>query len=188
VSAAADGIAIRIARPGDADAVAAIYNHYVATSTATFELAPVDARAMAARIADIASHGLPWLLAEAEEDGAVLGYAYAGRWRTREGYRHSVETSIYLAPEATGRGLGGKLYRHLLELLPACGVHAVIGGIALPNPASEALHERLGFEPVARFREVGRKFGQWIDVAYWQRCLPGPADLHSEPTGVAMRA
>ena len=101
-------------------------------------------------------------------DGAVAGYAYAGRWRTREGYRHSVETSIYLSPDATGRGLGATLYARLLERLRALDVHAVIGGIALPNPASEALHERLGFEQVARFREVGRKFGEWIDVAYWQ--------------------
>jgi phosphinothricin acetyltransferase len=163
-------VCIRIARPGDADAIAAIYNHYVAGSVATFELDGVSAVVMAGRMAEVASHGLPWLVLE--ENAVVLGYAYAGRWRTREGYRHSVETSIYLAPAATGRGLGGMLYRQLLDLLPACGVHAVIGGIALPNPSSEALHERMGFEPAARFREVGRKFGQWIDVAYWQRCLP----------------
>ncbi len=171
------GVSIRIARPGDAEAVAAIYNHYVAASTATFELAGVDAQAMAARMAEVASHGLPWLVAEA--DAVIVGYAYAGRWRTREGYRHSVETSIYLTPAATGRGSGSALYRKLLDMLPACNVHAAIGGIALPNPASEALHERLGFEPVARFREVGRKFGQWIDVAYWQRCLPIQSDLQS---------
>jgi phosphinothricin acetyltransferase len=177
--------AIRIARPGDAEAIAAIYNHYVETSTVTFELAAVDAQAMAARMAEVASHGLPWLVAE--QDGAVFGYAYAGRWRSREGYRHSVETSIYLAPGATGRGLGATLYGKLLDLLPALGVHAVIGGVALPNPASEALHERFGFEPVARFREVGRKFGRWIDVAYWQVCLP-IRPLHSMPPAGAMRA
>lgn len=179
-------IAIRIARPGDADAIAEIYNHYVASSIATFELAQVDATEMAARVTDVASHGLPWIVAEA--DSRILGYAYAGRWRTRAGYRHSVETSIYLAPDATGRGLGGGLYDHLLAMLPALGVHAVIGGIALPNPASEALHQRLGFEPVARFREVGLKFGRWIDVAYWQRCLPVGGGLHSGAAGVAMRA
>jgi phosphinothricin acetyltransferase len=184
--ALAPGISIRIACPGDAEAVAAIYNHYVATSTATFELAPVDAAGMAARIAEVAAHGLPWLVAE--ESSAILGYAYAGRWRTREGYRHSVETSIYLAAGATGRGCGARLYRELLGMLPARGVHAVIGGIALPNHASEALHERLGFEPVARFREVGRKFGQWIDVAYWQLCLPNHGDLQSAPAEVAMQA
>lgn len=167
------GISIRIARPGDADAVAAIYNHYVAGSVATFELDGVAPAVMAGRMAEVASHGLPWLVLE--ENAVVLGYAYAGRWRTREGYRHSVETSIYLAPTATGRGLGVVLYRQLLDRLPACGVHAVIGGIALPNPASEALHQSMGFEPVARFREVGRKFGRWIDVAYWQRCLSIPA-------------
>ena len=162
--------AIRVARPGDADAIAAIYNHYVDTSTATFELSRVDPGAMAARMADVASHGLPWLVAEA--DGVVVGYAYAGRWRAREGYRHSVESSIYLSPDATGRGLGAQLYQALIERLRALDVHAVIGGVALPNPASEVLHERFGFEPVARFREVGRKFGQWIDVAYWELRLP----------------
>ena len=184
--ALAPEVSIRIARPGDADAVAAIYNHYVLASTATFELASIDARAMAARMAEVASHGLPWLVAE--EGSAVLGYACAGRWRTREGYRHSVESSIYLAPAATGRGLGGRLYRELLGMLPGRGVHAVIGGIALPNSASEALHQRLGFEPVARFREVGRKFGQWIDVAYWQLCLPTGGDLQSVPAEVGMQA
>lgn len=180
------GIAIRIARPGDADAIAAIYNHYVAGSVATFELAEVAAAEMAARIAEVASHGLPWIVAG--EGSRILGYAYAGRWRTRAGYRHSVETSIYLAPDATGRGLGVALYDHLLAMLPPLGVHAVIGGIALPNPASEALHQRLGFEPVARFREVGLKFGQWIDVAYWQRCLPAGGSLQSAAAEVAMRA
>ena len=178
------GFGIRVARPGDAGGVAAIYNHYVATSTATFELAEVDAPAMAARMAEVASHGLPWLVAE--HDGAIAGYAYAGRWRPREGYRHSVETSIYLAPDATGRGRGAALYARLLEILRALDVHAVIGGVALPNPASEALHERFGFEPVARFREVGRKFGQWIDVAYWQLTLPA-ARLQSSSAEGAMR-
>jgi L-amino acid N-acyltransferase YncA len=167
---AAAGIAIRPAAAGDAAAIAAIYNHYVATSIATFELAPVDPEVMGGRIAEVQSHGLPWLVAE--DAATVLGYAYAGRWRAREGYRHSVESSIYLAPGKTGRRLGGLLYQRLLETLQACNVHAVIGGVALPNPACVALHERLGFEPVARFREVGRKFDRWIDVGYWQRSMP----------------
>lgn len=164
------GVVIRPAAADDAAAVAEIYNHYVATSIATFELAPVAAEAMGRRIAEVRSHGLPWLVAEGAS--AILGYAYAGRWRTREGYRHSVETSIYLAPETIGHGLGRTLYSCLLDALSACDVRAVIGGIALPNPASVVLHERLGFEPVARFREVGRKFERWIDVGYWQRSMP----------------
>jgi phosphinothricin acetyltransferase len=167
---AAAGIAIRPVAVGDAAAIAAVYNHYVATSIATFELVPVDAEAMGRRIAEVRSHGLPWLVVE--DASILLGYAYAGRWRAREGYRHSVETSIYLAPEATGHGLGRALYSRLLDALAACDVHAAIGGIALPNPASVMLHERLGFEPVARFREVGRKFDRWIDVGYWQRPMP----------------
>ena len=101
----------------------------------------------------------------------MRGYAYAAPWRARAAYRHSVETSIYLAPGAGGRGLGARLYRALFAALPS-HVHAAIGGVSLPNPASVALHERLGFRKVAHFREVGRKFGRWIDVGYWQRLLP----------------
>lgn len=160
---------IREAVAHDAAAFCAIYNHYVAHSVATFELDPVADDDMRARIAEVQGHGLPWLAVESAGD--VAGYAYATRWRTRAAYRHSVESSVYLAPEATGRGLGRALFIALLDALRPLGVHAVIGGIALPNPASIALHEALGFDQVAHFRETGRKFGRWIDVGYWQRLL-----------------
>ncbi len=168
--AAAAGTRIRDATAVDAGAIAAIYNGYVAGSIATFEVDPVADGAMQARIADVRARGLPWLLAE---DGAgALGYAYAGPWRARAAYRHSVEASIYLAPQACGRGIGRMLYARLIDALRGLDVHAVIGGVSLPNPASVALHERLGFAQVAHFREVGFKFGRWIDVGYWQRALP----------------
>ena len=163
-------IDIREATAGDAVAIAAIYNHYVNHDIATFELEAVAAEAMRERIAAVQAQGLPWLAAA--EEGVVRGYAYAAPWRARAAYRHSVETSIYLAPGAGGRGLGRRLYQALLAALPS-HVHAAIGGVSLPNPASVALHERLGFGKVAHFHEVGRKFGRWIDVGYWQRMLPG---------------
>ena len=160
---------IRTAQPRDAAGVAALYNHYVADTIATFELDPVSEQEMRGRIADVQARGLPWLLAE---DGDHLsGYAYASPWRSRAAYRQAVETSIYLAPSAIGRGTGRRLYAALIAGLGICDVHTMIGGIALPNAASVALHERLGFGQVAHFREVGCKFGRRIDVGYWQRRL-----------------
>lgn len=157
---------IRSAYPADAAAIAAIYNHYVNTTTITFEEAEVSAEVMARRIATVISAKLPWLVLE--EQGEVLGYAYASKWKERSAYRFSVESSIYLRPEACGKGHARGLYQHLCSLLRQSGVHLVIGGVALPNDASVGLHEALGFRPVGAFREVGRKFGRWIDVGYWQ--------------------
>lgn len=160
---------LRRAGTEDAARIAAIYNHYVTDTVITFELDPVPVEEMAARVAEITAQGLPWLVAES--DNAVVGYAYASRWRARAAYRHSVESSIYLAPDVVGRGVGRALYAGLIAELRGLDVHAVIGGAALPNPASVALHAALGFEQVAHFRETGYKFGQWVDVAYWQLLL-----------------
>jgi len=101
----------------------------------------------------------------------LLGYCYASKWKGRCAYRYSVESTVYLSPDATGKGIGSKLYGTLLAELRQRQFHTVIGGIALPNPASVALHEKLGFEKVAQFRQVGNKFGRWIDVGYWQLLL-----------------
>jgi phosphinothricin acetyltransferase len=162
-------LAIREATEADAPAIAALYNPYVAETTITFEEVAVSAEQMATRVRDVQQAGLPWLVLE--EGGALRGYAYATRWKPRSAYRFSVESSVYLATGHTGRGHGRRLYGALFEALRARGVHAVIGGIALPNPASVALHERMGMAPVAQFREVGFKFGRWIDVGYWERLL-----------------
>ena len=162
---------IRDAVADDARAIAAIYNPFIADTTISFEEAPVTDAVMAQRIADVQAGGLPWLVAE--RDGAVLGYAYATKWRVRHAYRFSVESSVYLAPGSARQGLGSALYAALLERLTACGCHLVIGGIALPNAASVALHEKMGYEKVAHFREVGFKFGRWLDVGYWQKTLAG---------------
>ena len=159
-------LAIRPATPDDAAAIAVIYNPYVAGTTISFEEEAVTSADMAQRIAEVQAAGLPWLVAC--RDGRLLGYAYATKWRARPAYRSSVESSVYLDAGATGQGFGSALYRALLDELRAREVHMVIGGIAQPNPASVALHEKLGFSKVAHFSEVGRKFGRWVDVGYWE--------------------
>ena len=164
---------LRDATPDDAKAIVDIYNHYVATTTISFEEEPVADATMGQRIAELQDGGLPWLVAEI--DGKVAGYAYASKWRARAAYRFAVESSVYLAPEYARRGLGSALYACLLARLREAGMHLVIGGIALPNAPSIALHEKMGFEKTAHFSEVGRKFERWIDVAYWQLRLDLPA-------------
>jgi L-amino acid N-acyltransferase YncA len=160
---------VRPATGADADAIARIYNYYVEKTVITFEEEAVSAPDMAARIAEAQGLSLPWLVAEV--DGAIVGYAYARRWRPRSAYRYSAETTIYLAHGHEGRRIGTALYAALLPLLRERGIHVAIGGVALPNDASVALHEKLGFERVATFRQVGFKHGRWVDVAYWQLVL-----------------
>lgn len=159
---------IRSATLADAAAICEIYNPYIADTVITFEEQPVSVAEMERRITDVLK-ALPWLVVD--DDGQVAGYAYAAPWRTRAAYRHSVESTIYLAPAYHGRGVGRRLYTELLTRLRARGLHRVIGGIALPNPASVGLHESLGFKKVAEFGEIGFKFGRWINVGYWQREL-----------------
>lgn len=157
---------VRSATTADAEAIAAIYDHYVSNTTITFEEQPVAPLQMAARIEEVRATTLPWLVAE--QSDRVVAFAYAGKWKGRCAYRHSVESTIYVDPALAGRGIGTGLYRALLVELRGRSIHVVIGGIALPNPASVALHERLGFSKVAHFKEVGYKFDRWIDVGYWQ--------------------
>jgi phosphinothricin acetyltransferase len=158
---------IRAATPEDASALAAIYNHYVRETIVTFEEEPVPADAFARRIEDVLSASFPWLVAV--EESELAGYAYATPWKPRSGYRFSAEVTVYLAPGMAGRGLGSALYGELFSILEKGSVHAAMGGIALPNDASVALHEKVGMRKVAHFKEAGYKFGRWIDVGYWQR-------------------
>jgi phosphinothricin acetyltransferase len=160
---------LRTATTADAAAIAGIYNHYVLHTIITFEEEAVSAEEMARRITEVLSLGLPWFVWE--EGERVLGYAYASRWKSRCAYRYSAESSIYLDKEATGRGLGTRLYVALIEALRARKIHSVIGGIALPNPASVGISEKLGFEKIGHFKEVGWKFEKWIDVGYWELIL-----------------
>ncbi len=158
-------ISLRPVHADDAQAICDIYNHYIVHTVITFEQDPLDAQQMRQRIADV-TRDYPWLVAQVDE--RVIGYAYATRWRTRAAYDHTVESTIYLAPDGVGRGLGLPLYQALMQALRDGGMHAVVGCIALPNAGSVYLHEKCGFEKVGHFPQVGQKFGQWIDVGFWQ--------------------
>lgn len=164
------GLLFRNARSEDAGSIASIYNYYVAHTFVSFEEEAVDAGIMAGRIAAVFEQNLPWLVAV--DDSGIVGYAYASPWRSRAAYRYSVESSIYLQRNYCGRGIGSQLMQALINSLQALPVHSVIAGIALPNPASVALHEKFGMEKVSHHREVGNKNGHWLDVGYWQLLLP----------------
>ena len=161
--------AIRAASDGDAEAIARIYNHYILNTVVTFEEETITSTDMSARMADVASASLPWLVGELH--GRVVGYAYATKWKGRSAYRFTAESTVYLDPESVGQRVGTALYGELLNALRSRSIHSVLGGIALPNPASVALHERMGFRKVAHLSELGFKFGRWIDVGYWQLAL-----------------
>src|SRR5437763_1122362 len=161
---------IRSVTRDDAVQICDIYNHYVLETAVTFEEEAVAADEMLRRIEE-ALPTLPWLVWE--EDGRVLGYCYAKPWRPRSAYRFSVEATVYVRLDSAGRGIGSALYRELIAELRGRGLHAAVGGILVPNDASVALHEKLGFQKVAHFREVGCKFGQWRDVSYWELILAG---------------
>ncbi|MBA4376923.1 MAG: phosphinothricin acetyltransferase [Anaerolinea sp.] len=161
-----ENILIRNTNENDTEAIARIYNHYILNTVITFEEETVSNQEIASRIKEIKSAPLPYLVVE--QNGEVFGFAYAGKWKSRSAYRYAVESSVYLDPGLVGEGFGSQLYVSLLDQLKEMGVHTVIGGVALPNPASVRLHKKLGFTKVAEFHEVGFKFGKWIDVGYWQ--------------------
>ena len=163
---------IRLATGADAAAVRAIYGPVIETTAISFELVVPSEDEMATRITSRQpSH--PWLVAEGDDGQGVIGYAYAGPFKDRAAYDWSVETSVYLAESARGRGVGRALYAALLALLEAQGYRQAMGGIALPNEASVRLHEGAGFTLVGAYRAVGWKFGTWHDVGWWQRPLAG---------------
>lgn len=159
---------IRNATAADVPAICNIYNHHVLNTMVTFEEEPVSIAEMQQRLETITAR-YPWLVYE--DNGIVAGYAYATQWKTRAAYRHSAETSIYVAEGHTGKGIGRQLYARLLAILKEQGIHAALGGAALPNPASVKLHEALGFKYVGSFSQVGYKFGKWIDTGYWELVL-----------------
>ncbi len=157
---------IRSVEMEDAQDLCAIYNPFITGTNITFEETPIDTLEMKRRIARVHEETLPWLCAEVNHK--LAGYAYATQWRERSAYRFTVESTIYLSPEYAGKGLGENLYSVLLERIQAAGKRNVIAVITLPNPASIALHEKLGFIKTAHFPEVGFKFNRWLDVGYWQ--------------------
>lgn len=169
-------VLIRLAREGDAAAIAAIYRPYVEGSRISFETEPPDADEIGQRMGNPIH---PWLVAEV--DGTVVGYASTSAMRNRAAYRWSVETGIYLSADAQGGGLGRALLSAHLELLKRQGFVTVIAGIALPNEASVALHEKLGFALAGIERGVGFKLGQWVDVGRWQKDLVPRSASPAEP-------
>lgn len=169
-------VVTRVAAAADAAAIAAIYRPFVERSHFTFEEVPPDGSEIAERLSNPLH---PWLVAE--EDGAVAGYASTSPMRNRAAYRWSVETGIYLAPDAQGRGFGRKLLTAHLDLLEKQGFVTAIAGIALPNDASVALHEKLGFTLCGVERGVGFKLGRSVDVGRWQRELAPRTDAPEEP-------
>lgn len=166
---------IRRAQVRDAPDIAAIYNHYIVHSTATFEEEPLSPEQIAKRMRAVDEAGLPWLLRERE--GLILGYAYATPWRERTAYRHSVEISAYVRSDQARSGTGSLLYQTLIDELAELGKHSLIGVVTLPNPASAAFHAKMGFFKVAHLEQVGFKFGRWLDVGYWQKLLPDGPEL-----------
>ena len=156
---------VRTVQLEDAEEICKIYNYYILNSVVTFEETPVTVEEMRERIQSIYSK-LPWIIYE--KDQQVLGYAYASEWKSRCAYKNSVESTVYLRQGEAKKGVGTSLYTELIEQLINIGIHTVIGGVALPNDASIALHKKFGFEKVAHFKEVGYKFGKWVDVGYWE--------------------
>ncbi len=157
---------IRDAIDSDAAALADIYNYYVRNTAITFEEVPLTASEMSQRVAGILAAGYVWLVAV--DNQRVVGYACSSPWKPRAAYRHTVEISVYVAHDAVSTGWGTRLYQAIFLRLRESAVHIAIGGIALPNTTSVALHEKFGMEKVAHFKEVGFKHGAWIDVGYWQ--------------------
>ena len=158
-------LVIRMATGADAASVRAIYAPFVETSIISFEESVPSVEEIAARIARVLDD---YAYLVAEREGEIIGFAYAGQHRTRSTYRFSVDVSVYVAKQGQRQGTGRALYGKLLPSLSDMGYHAAFAGIALPNPASIALHEAMGFEPVGIYRDVGRKFDRWHDVGWWQ--------------------
>jgi L-amino acid N-acyltransferase YncA len=157
---------IRLCEERDIATVCDIYNYYIENTVITFEEKPVSFGEMNKRF-ELYTKAYPWLVCEVE--GAVVGYAYATKWKEREAYRNTVESTVYIRNSLFGKGYGKALYQALIDDLRTNQRHVLLGCIALPNDASVRLHEYFGFEKVAHFSEVGRKFERWVDVGYWQK-------------------
>ncbi len=162
-----------MATVADAPAVQEIYRPYVESTAISFETTPPSVQEIQERMQSTVAK-FPWLVCERE--GLVMGYAYAGPFKSRCAYDWSVESTVYVREGSRGQGVGRELYRALLPLLEQQGALNVIAGIALPNESSVALHERMGFEKVAHFKSVGFKLGLWWDVGYWQLSSPKATD------------
>ena len=178
-------IHIRLATANDGEAVAAIYRPVVADTAISFETTLPDRDEMIRRIAETLP-SYPWLVCDV--DGRMAGYAYAARHRVRGAYQWSVDTSVYVAEDQRRRHIGRGLYTSLFAILTAQGYFNAFAGIALPNPASVALHEAMGFEPIGVYRRVGYKLDRWHDVGWWQRTLKQHEESPDVPLDIATLA
>ncbi len=159
---------IRSCTTGDAPAICAIYNHYIENTVITFEEISLTVAQMRERI-ETYMQLYPWLICE--DAGEIIGYAYASKWKDRSAYKHTAEVTVYLHHDHLGKGGGRKLYQALFDQLASQNTHVLLACIAVPNAASEKLHEQFGFTKVAHFAEVGFKSNRWLDVGYWQKQL-----------------
>lgn len=162
-------VLVRSAVLGDLPALTDIYNHYVVHTTITFDLQPFTPEQRRPWFDDHSGQGRHRLLVAEDEGGSVVGYASTSRWRPKPAYDTTVESTVYCRADVVGRGVGRQLYTALFDGLAEAGVHRIVAGVALPNPASVALHQRLGFEQVGVFSAVGLKFGSYWDVAWFAR-------------------
>ncbi|MGH7762998.1 MAG: GNAT family N-acetyltransferase [Candidatus Dormibacteraceae bacterium] len=167
-------VEVRAATAADLERINDIANRYIAETHYNFELGPMTIEMRREWFSHYADHGRHRVLVGLAGD-RLIGYASSGRYRPKPGYDTSIETSIYLEPEAVGRGAGSKLYEALFESLENEDIHRAYAGIALPNPASIALHERFGFKRVAHFTEQGRKFDRYWDVAWYEKPIGAAA-------------
>jgi phosphinothricin acetyltransferase len=166
----AAAISIRPARETDLPRLTEIYNHYVINTPITFDLDPVSVDQRRLWLAQFAEAG-PHRLLVAEDAGRVVGYAGSHQFRTKKAYDTTVETTIYCAHDHTGRGIGATLYTALFDTIRGEDLRIAIAGVTLPNEASVALHARFGFTPVGVMHQVGRKFGQYWDVGFYEKRL-----------------
>jgi phosphinothricin acetyltransferase len=162
-------LVIRPYSPADIPAVTRIYGHYVRDTVITFETSEPDEAEMASRFSTIAGKGHPLLIAE--QDGQVIGYAYASTYRPREAYRFTCEDSIYLAPEAVGKGLGSRLLARLIEDSSRAGLKQMLAVITAERANSIRLHEKHGFRFIGTYEALGYKFDRWLDIVHMQRAL-----------------
>jgi len=170
MTGATTGTTIRRIERGDLPALLDIYNHYVRTTPITFDIEEQTLGQRMAWFESFASAGR-YQCFVAVQDGQPIGWASSGKFKERQAYETSVELSVYLAPNAHGKGLGRKLYETLIDILKREDIHRLYGGITLPNDASIALHEAMGFRRVSLTSEVGRKFGKYWDVALYERAM-----------------
>jgi L-amino acid N-acyltransferase YncA len=171
-------VTIRFARPDDVSGVLAIYGPYCDATTVSFEIAAPTTAQMSERIQRIMVQH-PWVVAEI--DGEVAGYVYASQHRERAAYRWMVDVAVYISPAHRRRNLGKALYSCLFEVLRTQGYFKAFAGITLPNAASVRLHEAVGFRPIAIYKGVGYKLGQWLDVGWWQLDLQPESSNPAEP-------